>query len=1250
MNPNHSYNYSQSSPGPPQPPWQAPPRKSGWADPRLQPQAPLSPQNPNFHAFGPPLPPPPDPGQHPPTHFETSSWGVPYYQSTVSQSQESRPPLPPRPPSATGRISPQPGHAPAFGTQQQPPIQAQAQAASHQYGTSWGDPYQSGQPAQDSTLSAAAPVPPPPPPRPAAYQAEIESYHNRVNTPHNEYSHKPPTHHYEPQQQNTWNTPNVPAPVPSYYPSAPAPHQVAGAHDGYLVSPIEASNGQWNHQARPNPAPVAGSNQISQPQVLGFGGPSDWEHYEPGVPPEQTPTSPHHPQVGGPSQYHAPVSPPTASAVPPTSQTPMPVPSPTPPPVEIGIASPVSARRGSHQQSPKYQVEWSQPSEHDRPSSASGHRVTVSGRSDSSNSSGNIDSVIHAWTTPLRVKSGMDPSSRPESRNSAASPGPGRDERVADPYADLAPEFKASLKRYATMLRKEAAADSDEEKYEIFEAFVSKELRLRSLLYGVELRKATKDVTKAANPVDIQAALPKPIQDHTNPTTATGSDISAQPAKTATAEGIVMKPPQVSEERKQSVFTTAIATSNLAASSPVASGAGDDEAYSPGGRPKVGKAAVAPPPVSASHISDNKTGASGNAAEEEAYSPGGRPVITVPSNGSAKPSVTIPPPQDPERHLYPTGLLSPSINAPMVLEDYAMAQPPSPGANAPIMIEPATSHASPSQPSIGQRPPVAPIKFEPPRPAYTPFRYSAATQDAPTKPTQPADQAYSSLRHSMAESGRLMTQEASLKPPRPSSATGRKEQDEAFIGLIRNQSMAVRQKTPGPPNALRLGDNVVRSETPASIRVGTPPIAKMEDPFKRAVVSLRALLPEENFAKLSVHSSVQDLKTKIEAVPDKFTFIHETVVKWDRTNREVRRQQDAERRARQEESEAHIDALFNDNEIGYADIGDLEAEFKLAEAERRYRENQEELESFTAQVYTPVTERLRKEIQELSQAYATAMDLLAGNSEPASQCFKARGGKAKMAEVMACVLTLFNKIEIRHRKMAEADVERERRRKHLELTVLYTNNDKDGMKKLEQEFAAAEKAQVLHEARAKDDRANKLMDAFDRATVRGLGDNQTFIDDVLVKVQNLKQEIAPGGQAVKEKLYEPSGARDTLSLIQDAVDLIMTDSRKLLALSNEADVLLNDADFGVSVAEASVSNAGKETYASLENEKAKEDGKLVEEVNSRIASVVRGPQHALDILHGMIDELGDDPEHQDRIKKALEAAKQRNALNDPSRT
>ncbi|KIV78165.1 hypothetical protein PV11_09911 [Exophiala sideris] len=1336
MNPySQPYNYSQQTPGPPQPPWQAPPRKSGWADPRFQHTTPVSPYNAGSNAFGPPLPPPPPPPPSAPSQqgypqFDTSAWGVNYNHSTAPQNYDAAPPLPPRPSSATGRLSPQPDVTPALNYHQQqaslPHLGSYGQP--QQYTTPWSDPYQSRPAFQDSSLPTPTPPPPPPPPRPAAYQAEIQAQYNRLNTPPIEYSHKPLSHHYEPQPQTVWTTPAPPVTGPSYYPTAPVSQQVFGTNDAPLVSPIESNSVPWRQEGKTHTGQPSVDYQAYQKshegvpapsQTFGFGGPSDWEHYQPGAPTDLSPTSPPLPPPIVSSQSQGLTSTEQSYADSPKPQSPK-------GPVEIGIHSPVSTRRPSHPHSRTHQVEWSQPQIDETPPSVRRQSDHVSIRSDSLSATGKIDSVIQAWSTPSKSNANRETLSRPVSRSSTrvSSPDPASSIKPLDPYADLEPEFKASLKRYAAMLRKESSAESDEEKFEVFHTFITKELRLRSLLYGVELNKVVKEVKKAASLADIQAALPKSVvkQGQIEVVGPVKSNIAQPAASTAQlpshqqpSVGTMvrssqnhaddpMELPQTETEKdadpvpslpvsssKPSVATPIQPVSNAAANvdpdgaveayspggrpknytiatTPFSLGQAtkpkdtsggnlgaivEEEAYSPGGRPRppVFAAAAAPPTLEVlpDSLASPRAGVA-SLAEEEAYSPGGRPrPPNVAGRKPAGPSISMSPKQQSDPNL-PWSAPSPSINAPMVMEDYITLQPPSPSVNAPMIVEPEMEQSLLTRPSHVQRP-FVPIKFEPSRPAYTPFRYSEGGQDDNVQPLQPADQAYSSLRHAVADSGRLMAQETLLGPIRPASAIGKQEHHEAFIGLIRKQSMAIRQKAPQPASVIRARDNALKSEPPPAMRIGTPAIVPPQDPLKQAVTALQSLLPKDFSIDSVQHPKIKALKTKIAAVPDQFGFIRETVVEWDRTNREVRKQQDDERRARQEESEAHIDGLFNDNEIGYADIGELEAEFKLSEADRRYQENQGELESFTAQVFTRVTQRLQKEIDELTPAYNTAIDLLDRESESISRCFKLEGDRASMSEVMNCALNLFNKIQVRHHKVAEAHVERERRRKHLELTVLYTNNDKDGMKSLEKDFEVAEKAQVLHEARAKDERANKLMDSFDRATVRGLGDNQLFVDDALAKLEDVKRVIfSDEDGSLQEKLYEPGGARDTLSLAQDVVGIVMADSRKLLALSNEGDTLLNDADYGVSVSEARVGNADKSTQSSLEKEKAKEDAKLVEEMNTRLASVTKSPQAAIALTREVTDRTGDDPAHQDRIKRALEAAKQRNATAESLKT
>ncbi|KAL2421179.1 hypothetical protein ABEF95_005040 [Exophiala dermatitidis] len=1376
-NPNQPYNLPpQQTPGPPQPPWKVPARRSGWADPRFshQQQPPLqSPVSPPYNhttpnLFGPSVPvPPPAQGQ-----YDTSAWGVRYnhppgqppvqpgqvqpplappplfYQDPSNQ----KPPLPPRPSSAAGL-------GPASPSPQQPDsnYSSQPQPSQH-YPTSWSDPYQTqhGYNAHQPQTPAPGPPPPPPPPppRPAEYQAQIEAQHqhqhqhhhhshsHNTSTPGPEYSHRPILHHYDPppwvsqpQQQQ-----QAPFPHPTYPPTAPPPQQFSATVDGPLVSPVESTNGLWGRQQGQGQGKPQGPGQAhtstSTPaghgeqntnahdyqgtdtrpghaQALRFGGPSDWEHYEPSAPsiPEDTPESP----VPQPVERlaHSSIQ---------SNITPHPSGPPTPPAAEMGVSSPVSPRRSeppppahSHlHQADAAPVETTAQSHINRRLSSSSGQISggdmskVSGSGSGSGDHDDVGSLVSQPTPSQEAQQSIpnpareEVSSRPGSRASARimspspQPSPVTIVRVVDPYADLEPEFKASLNRYAAMLRKESAAETDQEKFDIFHSFVAKELRLRSLLYAVELNKEKeqpKEVKKAASLAEIQEILPNAVaavplnlaEEITQQVQKTSDPVGTEP------QGASSPKMPSKDEAAQDPPTTADAGS---AEHPESASAQPSQVKSPVQRPSITTAVNDTMRTSAD--SGPTATADGDDDEEEAYSPGGRPMLhrnrtsrsskdhvqtataTTATTGTPFGHERVPNNQSHRDSPRPGSVSSPGADAPKATGDYAtLNPPPSPGSNAPILVMPEApedrplSQAGQQRPSSQQqntfdqvREPVAPIKFEPPRPVYTPFRYNAAVQGEIPKSLQPADQAYSSLRHSVADSGRLMAQEAMSAPARPASALGRKEHEEAFIGLIRQQSMAVRQQRPasvaGVPDMFRPGlgrtrgssESVSKSEPPLAIRMGTPtnsapPVAAV-DPLTQAIAALRALLPTQkdqaDVDNAYSHPKLKTIKAKIDNVPDQFGFIRDKVLEWDRTNREVRKQQEAERRSRQEESEAHIDALFNDNEIGYADIGDLETEFKLAEAERRYQENKEELESFTAQVFAPVTERLEKEIAELTTTYTLAIDLLDLESVAASAYLKSNKEKPLMAEVMRCLLLLFEKIEVRYQKVAEAHVERERRRKHLELTVLYTNGDTAGVKRVESDFAVAEKTQVLHEARGKDTRANRLMDAFDRATVRGLGDNQTYIDDMLAKIQQLKRAIILSASPTAiDQLYGADGARDTLSLAQTVVDVMAADSRKLLALSNEAEMLLNDADYAVSVAEARVANADKETYHNLELEKAKEDAKLAEEMEARISSVTKVPSEASALIQELISRIGEDPEHQQRIKKALEAAKQRSA-------
>jgi len=306
-------------------------------------------------------------------------------------------------------------------------------------------------------------------------------------------------------------------------------------------------------------------------------------------------------------------------------------------------------------------------------------------------------------------------------------------------------------------------------------------------------------------------------------------------------------------------------------------------------------------------------------------------------------------------------------------------------------------------------------------------------------------------------------------------------------------------------------------------------------------------------------------------------------------------------------------------------------------------------------VFDRVMQRLEGELAELETLRIRTLDVLDLGAQSASECIRtalsspARAlERAPLADTMTTMLQIYNKIEVRHTKIAEALFERERRRKRLELTVLYTNGDTAGVKTLEKDFDKAQSMQILSEARKRDERANKLMDSFDRAVVRGLAENQEWLDEMSNKATLLRDLVlgsesnGPQGQNRQELLYGPGGIRDMIDLLQEAISMVLQDSRDLVQMSSHADRILNEADFAMFVAEAKIADSGDKEYDKLRTEKGKEDQKLKDESDNRMSGVKRVPDEIFEFIRDIRNFIGNDKSFQTRVNQALDAAKRRN--------
>lgn len=1275
MNPNNQqpyYNYHQHTPGPPQPQWQAP-QKQGWGDPRIN-----SPISSPATSFPPPPPPPPPQGYGqsssqqsgpwppPPVpapgypnvpYQDTSAWGVKYNQSQqFGQYQDNalRPTLPPRPPSAQPGASPQPAW-PGQSYEQKPPT---------------------------------------PPPRPAAYAVPQQQAQN-FYYPHEQYSSRPSSHHYQPGPQSQSQTP-APAwqttPARHEDPVSPIDHRAewqassvqTQSYQQPYTQPQQQLQQPQHHPSRPTSTVNSSLTSAVGASALGSGGPSDWEHFSddhhyrgeasPVQKPSQSPQpfqqSQHQPppsqqnqqqyqqyqqqqqqQPQAHEQQHGRQHSLAYSATPEQSHATPTYTSP-PKPTYGSTASPqqaYSSRVQQPHQPPTHR--YSVATLHEDPNTHPGLNRPRYG-SDATvssgmglNRAGTIDSAIDAWSAAAPTAK-VDPltSSRPTSSLPEHVQKPREvktsqtqtdfppivktetkevvkvETRNVDPYEDLKDEYRTSLNRYAAMLREERAARSEQEKMKVVFNFVNREVNLRAVLFKTE----SAELVRASELRELRQAAQR-LKDESTMVIPPLSSPTTQPAN---------RPRSTS-----------------------------------GNRPRVNTDVTAP-----QHSRDESFVVVGENGEDDDYSPGGRPRVSTINKIPAQqrpitPAVqTTPPRVVTPLHQHAPQPPSPGANAPMTLDDYAMPDHSSHGPDrsfnaTPIQVQRPGSVAppTPSKPHTN----VGPIPFQPARPAYTPFRYTESQPSPQTlvSGSNPANMAYMKMRHEQAsESGRILSQEPPLltvtAPDGNQSATpsrARQQQEEAFIGLLRQQSKAIKRPA-------RIGT----PDAPAPLRAGTPMVNRRPSlpPLVKSAESLRQSLPDDltdlNFAT-KTHPKLAPINQSLAKILDDFSFIKATVVAWDRENRKTRQKLEAERAQRESENQTNIDNLFHENEIGYADIAGLEEDFKLDEAAKKYNEDQNELASFSLSVYEKITQRLEGEVLELERLRVRTLDILDLESQSASQRIQTAAKtpqnaieKAPIAEAMTKMLVIFNKIEVRQQKIAEANFEHERRRKRLELSVLYTNGDKEGVKKLEKDFDKAQSMQVLSEARKRDERANKLMDNVDRAAVRGLAENQEWVDEMSNKAMLLRDLVlgsaanGPQGQDREDLLYGPRGIRESMELLQEAANLVLAESRELVQMSSQADSLLNEADFAMFLAEAKIANAEEADFEKLTAEKVREDQKLKDESEGRMNGIQRGPEEIFAFIKDVRGSIGDDKGHQERINNALEAAKRRNLARSPT--
>lgn len=161
-------------------------------------------------------------------------------------------------------------------------------------------------------------------------------------------------------------------------------------------------------------------------------------------------------------------------------------------------------------------------------------------------------------------------------------------------------------------------------------------------------------------------------------------------------------------------------------------------------------------------------------------------------------------------------------------------------------------------------------------------------------------------------------------------------------------------------------------------------------------------------------------------------------------------------------------------------------------------------------------------------------------------------------------------------------------------------------------------------------------------------------------VMKAVRRIASGRAFASAPANEPGLGMEEVIKAKTVTAVLASSSEQIVQTFHVADMLLNAADYELSVATARLANADSTTLERLKDERTAEDAKLMRDLQHRLALIREDSRRTNDEIVKLLCFLGvqgghaqagkmptmplhADAEHEQRLQKALEDAKRRNA-------
>src|SRR5690606_39228072 len=123
-------------------------------------------------------------------------------------------------------------------------------------------------------------------------------------------------------------------------------------------------------------------------------------------------------------------------------------------------------------------------------------------------------------------------------------------------------------------------------------------------------------------------------------------------------------------------------------------------------------------------------------------------------------------------------------------------------------------------------------------------------------------------------------------------------------------------------------------------------------------------------------SAMEEVERTVLSIGADFTFLDELVKTFEKTALQRRIENDKSRRARSDEHEEDCDRLFAEGKIEYAELTDMDAQFKKDEMVKKEEEELAEYDLYIDTVYDPTVKEITRRLSVLTHQHHELLPIL----------------------------------------------------------------------------------------------------------------------------------------------------------------------------------------------------------------------------------------------------------------------------------